>query len=78
MIPATIDSAELMLERWKNHDEGTEIEVFEEFRLLSSEVISRTAFGNSYLEGKNIFDMVMKLGFLAFKNAFKTRFPVIR
>ncbi|KAK9934973.1 hypothetical protein M0R45_022092 [Rubus argutus] len=76
-IPATIASAELMLERWKNHDEGTEIEVFEEFRLLSSEVLSRTAFGSSYLEGKNIFDMLMKLGFLAFKNAFKTRIPVI-
>lgn len=77
MIPATIASAELMLEKWKNHDEGTEIEVFEEFRLLTSEVISRTAFGSSYLEGKNIFDMVMKLGFLTFKNAFQTRFPVI-
>lgn len=58
-----IASAETMLERWKNY-EGKEMEVFEEFRLLTSEVISRTAFGSSYIEGKDIFDKLMKLGFL--------------
>ncbi|KAK4842705.1 hypothetical protein QYF36_026408 [Acer negundo] len=46
-----IYSVEKMLERWKNH-QGKEIDVSEEFRLLTSEVISRTAFGSSYLEGK--------------------------
>ena len=49
-----ISSVEVMLERWKNH-EGKETDVYEEFRLLTSEAISRTAFGSSYLEGKNIF-----------------------
>ena len=51
MIPSMIGSIEVMLERWKHH-KGKEIEVSEEFRILTSEVISRTAFGSSYLEGK--------------------------
>ncbi|XP_050245914.1 cytochrome P450 CYP749A22-like isoform X2 [Quercus robur] len=76
MIPSMICSVEVMLERWKHH-EGKEIEVSEEFRLLTSEVISRTAFGSSYLEGKNIFQMLMKLALISSRNAFKLRFPGI-
>ncbi|PRQ40583.1 putative cytochrome P450 [Rosa chinensis] len=53
-------SAETMVERWKGH-EGKEIDVVEEFRLYTSEVISRTAFGSSYLEGKNLFEKLSKL-----------------
>ncbi|CAL9029062.1 unnamed protein product [Prunus brigantina] len=73
-IHAMIASAETMLERWENH-EGKEIEVFGEFRLLTSEVISRTAFGNSYLEGKDIFEMLLKISSLTFKTALKPKFP---
>nr|XP_028951966.1 cytochrome P450 CYP749A22-like [Malus domestica] len=76
MIPAMIASGETMMQRLKNH-EGKEIEVYDEFRFFTSEVISRTAFGSSYLEGKNIFEMLMKLSFLTFKNALKPRFPGI-
>ncbi|KAL6186714.1 hypothetical protein ACLB2K_042833 [Fragaria x ananassa] len=32
---------------------------------------------SSYSEGKSIFDMLMKLSFLTFKNAFKARIPII-
>nr|XP_028951170.1 cytochrome P450 CYP749A22-like isoform X2 [Malus domestica] len=71
-----IASAETMLERWKDF-EGQEIEVYEEFRLFTSEVISRTAFGSSYIEGKNIFDMLIKIGSLIFKNSLKVRVPGI-
>ena len=77
MIPEMIASVEAMLERWRNH-EGKEIEVYEEFRLLTAEVISRTAFGSSYKEGKTIFEMLIKLSFLATRNLFKLRFPGIR
>ncbi|XVF03149.1 hypothetical protein REPUB_Repub04eG0235900 [Reevesia pubescens] len=76
MIPDIIVSVEKMLESWK-HQQGKEIEVFEEFRLLTSEVISRTAFGSSYLEGKNIFDLLMKYAVISRRNAFKVRFPGI-
>ncbi|PWA97039.1 cytochrome P450 protein [Artemisia annua] len=58
MIPSMITSTETMLQKWKEHN-GQEIEVFEEFRVLTSEVIYKTAFGSSYLEGKKIFDMLM-------------------
>jgi len=77
MIPAMIRSVETMLERWREH-EGNEIEVYEEFRLLTSEVISRTAFGSSYSEGENIFDMSLKLGMIISRNGFKIRLPGIR
>ncbi|XP_060669215.1 cytochrome P450 CYP749A22-like [Ziziphus jujuba] len=76
MVPEMISSAELMLERWKLY-EGKEIEVYEEFRILTSEVISRTAFGSSYLKGKDIFDMLTRLVSLASKNAYKFLFPGI-
>ncbi|KAM5562305.1 cytochrome P450 CYP749A22 [Rosa sericea] len=76
MIPDMIASAETMLEGWKKH-EGKEIEVYEHFRLFTSEVISRTAFGSSYLEGKNIFDMLMKLSSVIFRNSHKLRVPGI-
>ncbi|KAK2983900.1 hypothetical protein RJ640_008059 [Escallonia rubra] len=76
MTPAMISSAEMMLERWKQQ-EGKEIEVFEEFRLLTSEVISRTAFGSSYLEGQDIFDMFRKLSIIISRNAFKVRIPFL-
>ncbi|KAM5567454.1 cytochrome P450 CYP749A22-like [Rosa sericea] len=76
MIPDMIASAETMLDRWKSHEEGKEMEVYEEFRLLTSEVIARTAFGSSYIEGKNIFDMLMKLSLLL-KNDYILKFPGI-
>ncbi|KAI3452927.1 hypothetical protein Pfo_009590 [Paulownia fortunei] len=74
MIPAMITSVETMLEKWKEY-ESKEIEVFEEFRILTSDIISKTAFGSSYLEGKNIFDMLMKLTLIVSRNAHKIKFP---
>ncbi|XVF03148.1 hypothetical protein REPUB_Repub04eG0235800 [Reevesia pubescens] len=76
MTPAVIASVKTMLEKWKDR-EGKEIEVFEELRLLTAEVISRTAFGSSYLEGEKIFQMLMKLSIIANRNFFKTRIPGI-
>ncbi|KAA8532859.1 hypothetical protein F0562_033024 [Nyssa sinensis] len=76
MVPAMTATVEAMLERWR-HNEGKEIEVYQEFRILTSEVISRTAFGSSYLEGKNIFEMLTKLGVLIAKNEYRIPFPSI-
>lgn len=74
MFPAMITSVDTMLEKWKNY-ESKEIEVFEEFRILTSEVISKTAFSSSYLEGQNIFDMLMKLTLLLSRNVSKIKSP---
>ncbi|KAL3644603.1 hypothetical protein CASFOL_009783 [Castilleja foliolosa] len=76
MIPAMVTSVEIMLEKWKDY-ESKEIEAFEEYRILTSDIISKTAFGSSYLEGKNIFDMLMKLTLIVSKNAHKIKFPGI-
>lgn len=76
LIPTMVTYTELMLQQWKLHD-GKEIEVYEEFKVLTSEIISRTAFGSSYLEGKNIFKMINKLGVLLMRNTFKIRIPII-
>ncbi|EEF50709.1 cytochrome P450, putative [Ricinus communis] len=77
LIPVMIASVEIMLERWKYHD-GKEVEVFQEFEHLTSEVISRTAFGSSYWEGKHIFDMLTRLIIILSKNKYNIRIPGIR
>ncbi|KAK6921868.1 Cytochrome P450 [Dillenia turbinata] len=76
MIGAMIVSVKMMLDRWREH-EGREIEVYEEFRVLTSEVISRTAFGSSYLDGKNIFETLTQLGIILSRNRYTIQFPVI-
>ncbi|WCJ22077.1 Cytochrome P450 CYP749A22 [Euphorbia peplus] len=77
MVPAMISSLEIMLERWRKKGEK-EIEVYQEFKLLTSEIISRTAFSSSFLEGQRIFEMLGKLSFLLFKNGYKVRLPIIK
>ncbi|XP_026384202.1 cytochrome P450 CYP749A22-like [Papaver somniferum] len=68
-----------MLEKWKMIHEGNkEIEVQSEFKLLTSEVISKAAFGSNYLEGKSIFDMLQSLVSLFSMDYSAARFPGIR
>ncbi|KAL6983297.1 hypothetical protein U1Q18_016685 [Sarracenia purpurea var. burkii] len=76
MIPAMTTSVEAMLDRWRQY-EGKEMDMFEEFRVMTSEVISRTAFGSSYKEGENIFDMLRKLAEIISRKQFQVRFPLI-
>ncbi|KAG6651200.1 hypothetical protein CIPAW_06G094500, partial [Carya illinoinensis] len=76
MIPVMISSVEVMLERWKSH-EGKEIDVFQEFSQKTSEVISRTAFGSSYLDGMKVFQILARMTFISSRNAYKLRFPGI-
>ncbi|KAL8549266.1 hypothetical protein ACS0TY_008205 [Phlomoides rotata] len=77
MVPEMSSSVLKMLERWKSY-EGKELDVFKEFGLLTTEVISRTAFGSSYTEGKHIFEMVAKLTEITVRNVYKVKFPGIR
>lgn len=76
MFPSMIESVETMLERWRDF-EGKEMDAHEEFRALMAEIISRTAFGSSYLEGQEIFKMLRELVMLSSKNAYKIRLPLI-
>ncbi|KAL3636183.1 hypothetical protein CASFOL_020730 [Castilleja foliolosa] len=76
MVPEMSSSVEMMLEKWKYY-EGKEIDVFKEFGMLTTEVISRTAFGSSYLEGKHVFEMVAKLTAITVRNVYKVHIPGI-
>ncbi|KAI4368950.1 hypothetical protein MLD38_017449 [Melastoma candidum] len=77
MVPAMVDSTRITLERWKDC-EGKEIDMSKEFTTLTSEAITRTAFGSSYTEGKRIFDMLRRLAYLASKNVLDKGIPGIR
>ncbi|KAJ4823838.1 hypothetical protein Tsubulata_017991 [Turnera subulata] len=77
MTPAVVASVEMMLDRWRDH-KGMEIDVYEEFRVLTSEVISRTAFGSSYLKGQRIFEILAKTVEIAVRNLYKVRIPMIQ
>jgi len=71
-----VSSVEMMLGRWKDH-RGKEIEVFQDFKVLTSAIISRTAFGSSYLEGQQIFEILTRMVLIFSKNLFKMRIPGI-
>ncbi|KAJ4823837.1 hypothetical protein Tsubulata_017990 [Turnera subulata] len=77
MIPAMIVSVEIMLERWRQ-EKVQEVEMHQEFKILTSDVISRVVFGFSHLEGKNIFEMVAKLSLIVARNNFKVGIPGIK
>lgn len=77
MVPAMCESVEKILEKWKQY-EGKEVDVYKEFGLLTTEVISRTAFGSSYKEGKGTFEMVAELIAITARNVYTVRLPFIR
>ncbi|XP_039162916.1 cytochrome P450 CYP749A22-like [Eucalyptus grandis] len=77
MIPAMVDSVHALLDRWQKL-EAKEVELFEEFAMITSDVISRTAFGSSYIEGREIFQMLSELTIVVSINLFKLRLPRIR
>ena len=55
-----LTSCRNLIERWQESlkAEGScELDVAEEFHVLAGDVISRTAFGSSYEEGKKIFEL---------------------
>ncbi|XP_050237843.1 cytochrome P450 CYP749A22-like isoform X2 [Mercurialis annua] len=76
MVPAMIESTEIMLDGWRTR-ERKEIDAFQEFKVLTSDIISRTAFGNSYLEGEKVFQILQRMISIIAENHFKVRIPGI-
>ncbi|OIV89781.1 hypothetical protein TanjilG_01106 [Lupinus angustifolius] len=59
-IPDMIDSTKIMFKKWEEKNRGIdefEIEVNGDLHYLSADIISRVAFGSSYKEGKEIFEL---------------------
>lgn len=70
MIPACYSSCNEMLTRWDNlisAEESVELNAWPELQNLTRDVISRTAFGSSYEEGKQIFELQEEQAELAIK-----------
>ncbi|KAH9313966.1 hypothetical protein KI387_022593, partial [Taxus chinensis] len=59
MIPSIAESGTNMFREWSKliSSGANEFDVFKELSILTSDIISRTAFGSSYAEGNYIFDL---------------------
>lgn len=57
LVPVVAKSVTDMLDKWvaMSKSGSVEVEVSEWFQLLTEDVITRTAFGSSYEDGKAIF-----------------------
>ncbi|KAI3447197.1 hypothetical protein Pfo_003862 [Paulownia fortunei] len=64
MIPVFVNSSAMLIEQWKKsmaHGGTLEVDIWPEFQELTGNVISRTAFGSSYEEGKEILKLQKEL-----------------
>ncbi|XP_065850167.1 cytochrome P450 72A397-like [Euphorbia lathyris] len=64
MLPQIYESCNMMIENWNklvSEKESCEIDVWPYLQNLSCDVISRSAFGSNYEEGKLIFDLLKEL-----------------
>lgn len=78
MLPAFHESCSEMISKWESlvSEEGsTELDVWPSLRSLSRDMISRTAFGSSYEEGRKIFELQRELAELAIKMAHSIYIP---
>lgn len=59
MVPTIVECTTNMLEEWSKLvlSSEAEVEVLQEFRNLTADVIAHTAFGSSYAEGKHFFNI---------------------
>ena len=69
-----------MLKNWEEKvaqtdSHGKEIDVHQELRALTADIISHTAFSSSYNEGKEVFEMQRKLQEMAAKAKQSVFFP---
>ncbi|KAK3127816.1 hypothetical protein QOZ80_7AG0578770 [Eleusine coracana subsp. coracana] len=75
--------ARSMISEWESQLMGTkntqvEVELGSRFEELTADVISHTAFGSSYVEGKKVFLAQRELQYLAFSTVFNVQVPGFR
>ncbi|RWR96162.1 cytochrome P450 CYP72A219-like protein [Cinnamomum micranthum f. kanehirae] len=70
MLPAFSTCCSELVNRWElliGSKESYELDVWPELQKLTADVISRTAFGSSYIEGKQIFQLQSERALLVSK-----------
>lgn len=80
MTTTMVSCAERLIKEWEDQASskvGTEIvvEVNKQFQELTADVISRTAFGSSYKEGKEVFHAQKKLLAIAMATLLNVQLP---
>ncbi|KAL6841748.1 hypothetical protein ACP4OV_028260 [Aristida adscensionis] len=83
MTSTMADCARAMVSGWeaqlaKQGGKQVEIELSDQFEELTADVISHTAFGSSYREGKQVFEALKGLQFIAFSTLFNVQIPGFR
>ncbi|CAN6176342.1 unnamed protein product [Urochloa humidicola] len=83
MMTATMSNcARSMLSDWEAQLAAkggvVEVELGSRFEELTADVISHTAFGSSYVQGKQVFEAQRELQFLAFSTLFDVQIPAFR
>lgn len=64
MIPVFVNSSVTLIEKWKKSmaNEGTlEVDMWPELQELTGDVISRTALGSNYEDGKEVLKLQKEL-----------------
>ena len=76
MLPAFASCCADLVRRWEGLAAGGgEVDVWPEMQRLTGDVISRAAFGSSYLEGRRIFELQEEQVKLAMLIANKIHIP---
>ncbi|KAG9455248.1 hypothetical protein H6P81_008152 [Aristolochia fimbriata] len=79
MVPAFYSSSMELISKWDDTVDAQggscEVDVWPEFQNLTGDVISRTAFGSNYHEGRPIFKLQSEQAELALKALFSPYFP---
>lgn len=75
-----ISCAEQLIKEWEqlvasNKNKEVEVEFSKHFQELTADVISRTAFGSSYREGKEVFHTQKQLVALAMATLLNVQLP---
>ncbi|XP_062007275.1 cytochrome P450 72A397-like [Rosa rugosa] len=79
MLPAFYESCDDMIKEWERSVSkgglSCELDVFPSLQHLTADVISRTAFGSSYQEGRKIFELLKEQTGYALKTAHTIYIP---
>ena len=60
MLPAFYQSCSEMISKWEDivpKETSVELDVWPDLQLMTAEIISRTAFGSSFEEGRIVFEL---------------------